>query len=159
MKIIKPKQAALAQAEGELKVAQDELATKQAALQKVRDQIHQLQSNYQASQRKLEDLTKQKETIEVQLGRAAKLVVGLADEAQRWSQTVKVLEIDLVNLVGNILLAAGYISYVGPFTAKYRDRLLKQWMQFATAKRIPYSSDFAVERILGDPVQIREWNI
>ena len=84
MKIIKPKQAALAQAEGELKVAQDELRTKQQALQKVRDQIHQLQSNYQASQRKLEDLTKQKETIEVQLDRAGKLVVGLADEAQRW---------------------------------------------------------------------------
>jgi len=38
---------------------------------------------------------------------------------------VKVLEVDLVNLVGNIILAAGYISYVGPFTAKYRDRLLK----------------------------------
>ena len=46
MKIIKPKQAALAQAEGELKVAQDELRTKQQALQKVRDMIHTLQTNY-----------------------------------------------------------------------------------------------------------------
>lgn len=159
MKIIKPKQAALAQAEGELKVAQDELRTKQQALQKVRDQIHQLQSNYQASQRKLEDLTKQKETIEVQLDRAGKLVVGLADEAKRWSQHVKVLEVDLVNLVGNIILAAGYISYVGPFTARYRERLLKRWMKFATSKRIPFSADFTVDRILGDPVQTREWNI
>ena len=104
-------------------------------------------------------MTKQKETIEVQLGRAEKLVVGLADEAERWSQTVKVLEVDLVNLVGNIVLAAGYISYVGPFTSKYRDRLLKGWMKFATSKRIPFSADFAVQRILGDPVQIREWNI
>jgi len=40
MKIIKPKQAALKEAEGELKVAQDVLASKLAALQKVRDQIH-----------------------------------------------------------------------------------------------------------------------
>ena len=32
MKIIKPKQEALAKAEGELKVAQDELRTKQASL-------------------------------------------------------------------------------------------------------------------------------
>lgn len=87
------------------------------------------------------------------------MVVGLADEAKRWEQTVKVLEVDLVNLVGNILLAAGYISYVGPFTAKYRERLLKSWMKFATSKRIPFSADFSVERILGEPVQIREWNI
>lgn len=87
------------------------------------------------------------------------MVVGLADEAKRWTQTVKVLEVDLINLVGNILLAAGYISYVGPFTFKYRDRLLQGWMKFATNKKIPFSSDFEVERILGDPVQIREWNI
>lgn len=121
--------------------------------------INQLQANYQASQRKLEDLTKQKETIEVQLVRAEKLVVGLADEATRWEQTVKVLQVDLVNLVGNIILAAGYISYVGPFTSKYRERLLEAWKKFATKVGIPYSSDFAVERILGDPVQIREWGI
>jgi dynein heavy chain len=44
---------------------QEQLRGKQQALQKVRDTIHQLQSNYRASQRKLEDLTKQKETIEI----------------------------------------------------------------------------------------------
>jgi len=55
------------------------------------------------------------------------LVVGLADEAARWTTTVKVLEVDLINLVGNIMLAAGYISYVGPFTSGYRDKLLKVW--------------------------------
>ena len=48
-------------------------------------------------------------------------MVGLADEAERWKQTVKVLDVDLVNLVGNVMLGAGYLSYVGPFTSKYRD--------------------------------------
>jgi dynein heavy chain len=62
-------------------------------------------------------------------------------------------------LVGNIILAAGYISYVGPFTSKYRDSLLKKWMKFAASKKIPYSHDFGVQRILGDPVLIREWSI
>lgn len=59
--------------------------------------------------------------------RAGKLIVGLADEGTRWTETVKVLEVDLINLVGNIMLAAGYISYVAPFTSKYRDSLLKRW--------------------------------
>lgn len=83
--------------------------------------------------------------------------MGLADEATRWRETVAVLEVDLVNLVGNVLLAAGYISYVGPFTAPYRDRLLKGWMAFAAKHRLPYSEDFAITRILGDPVVMREW--
>lgn len=107
----------------------------------------------------MESLTNQKLTIEVQLERAGKLVVGLADEEKRWRETVSVLEIDLVNLVGNVLLAAGYISYVGPFTAPYRNKLLKGWMQFARSVRLPYSDDFSISRILGDPVLMREWNI
>jgi dynein heavy chain len=76
----------------------------------------------------------------------------LADEALRWTETVKVLEVDLVNLVGNIILAAGYISYVAPFTSKYRSSLLLRWQKFAKEKKIPYSSDFKVDAILGDPV-------
>jgi dynein heavy chain len=67
--------------------------------------------------------------------------------------------VDLVNLIGNIILAAGYISYVGTFTAKYRDSLLKEWMNFCKEKKIPFSPDFSVERVLGDPVLIRDWNI
>jgi dynein heavy chain len=86
-------------------------------------------------------------------------VVGLADEGTRWRETVAVLEVDLVNLVGNILLAAGYISYVGPFTSKYRNLLLKKWMDFCKKKKFPFSADFNVARILGDPVIIREWGI
>ncbi len=108
---------------------------------------------------KLKQLNDDKAKIEVQLQRAEKLVVGLADESKRWTQTVKVLEVDLVNLIGNIILAAGFISYVGTFTAKYREHLLKEWMNVCKEKNIPFSGDFTVERILGDPVQIRQWGI
>mmetsp|Transcript_9798 Transcript_9798/g.9596 ORF Transcript_9798/g.9596 Transcript_9798/m.9596 type:complete len:217 (+) Transcript_9798:598-1248(+) len=159
IKIIRPKQEALAKAQGELKVADDELKEKRAALQKVRDMIAALQANHAASQRKLEDLTRQKELIEVQLQRAEKLVVGLADESKRWAIAVKDLEVDLVNLIGNIILAAGYISYVGTFTSKYRDTLLQEWMKACYTKKIPFSNDFTVDKVLGDPVQIRDWNI
>jgi len=48
--------------------------------------------------------------------RAAKLVGGLKDESVRWALAIKVLEKELVNLMGNTILAAGYISYVGTFT-------------------------------------------
>jgi len=80
------------------------------------------------------------------------LVVGLADESKRWGETVKILDKDLINLIGNIILAAGYISYVGTFTARYRDQLLKEWMNFCKEKKIPFSNDFSVEKVLGDPV-------
>jgi len=50
------------------------------------------------------------------LVRAEKLVNGLHDESIRWSQSIADLEKQLTNLTGNMLLSAGYISYVGTFT-------------------------------------------
>lgn len=125
----------------------------------MQDEVAALDANLERSKQKLKQLNDDKAKIEVQLNRAEKLVVGLADEASRWTQTVKVLEVDLINLIGNIILAAGFISYVGTFTSKYRESLLKEWMGVCTEKKIPYSNDFTVERILGDPVLIRQWGI
>jgi dynein heavy chain len=74
--------------------------------------------------------------------RAGKLVGGLKDESIRWALAIKVLEKELVNLMGNTILAAGYISYVGTFTQSYRNSMLKKWMGFMKEKGIPFAYDF-----------------
>jgi hypothetical protein len=35
------------------------------------------------------------------------------------------------NLIGNMLLAAGAVAYLGPFTQKYRAAMLKTWARAA----------------------------
>ena len=159
MKIIKPKQAALTKAEAELKVAQDGLKVKQDALKKVKDFVAGLERDFNEKQTFLESLNTKKANTELQLERADKLVSGLAGEAVRWKEAEARLAIDLVNLVGNILIAAGYVSYVGPFTATFRKSLIDRWMKKAIELKIPYSEGFTIEGVLGDPVTIREWNI
>jgi dynein heavy chain len=159
LKIINPKRIDLAKAEAELKIVETNLKAKQAILQAVRDEIDDLQARQQASQRMAEELNQKKEQVEVQLARAEKLVTGLAAESERWKVNVKDLEVDLVNLVGNMVLAAGYISYVGPFTSKFRSELMDKWMSSCRKKGIPFNPNFSVEQILGDPIQIREWGI
>jgi len=67
-------------------------------------------------------LNNQKQLIEVQLTRAAKLITGLADEQQRWQVSCTQLKDELVNVVGNVVMSAGIISYLGPFTSKYREQ-------------------------------------
>lgn len=80
---------------------------------------------------------------------------GLASESERWKVKVKDLEGDLVNLVGNVILAAGYISYVGPFTSKFRQIMMNKWMSSSRKKGIPFNPNFTIEGSLGDPIQIR----
>lgn len=52
---------------------------------------------------------------------------GLGNEAERWKVSVAMLNEDLKNLVGNILLSAAFISYLGPFTNEYRVDLIDMW--------------------------------
>ena len=159
MKIVKPKKKKLGKAQAELKVAKDDLSEKEASLQKIKDKISLLQANYNANQRKLEELTRKKQNIEIQLNRAGKLLNGLANESQRWKESIGQLEIDLKNMIGNIIIAAGCVSYIGPFTAKYREKLINIWKKFCQDKKIPIDPAFSIQRVLGDPVEIREWNI
>lgn len=90
----------------------------------MKDYVAGLERTYQEKQQYLESLNTKKENTELQLVRADKLVNGLAAESLRWKDQEASLSIELVNLVGNIMIAAGYISYVGPFTANFRKDLI-----------------------------------
>jgi dynein heavy chain len=156
---VEPKRLRLKEAEDALRKAQDQLFIKQSALKAVQDQVADLEATFQASVRKGEELKIRSEVTEARLSRAEKLVSGLSSESQRWLERAKQLEGDLKNLVGNILIAAGYIAYLGPFTLSYRENLLEGWMRFTQMQRIPVDSSFSLEGILADPVQVREWTL
>lgn len=93
-KVVVPKQEALKKAEAQLADATAALKKKQAELQVVRDKISALEAEYNAAQQELDKLSEQKKTIEIQLGRADKLVVGLADESKRWAESIEELKAD-----------------------------------------------------------------
>ena len=154
---IEPKKKKLAEAEKQLKQAQDKLAEKQAILRKVQNELAELQNNYEASVAKAEDLQRRSELTEARLVRAEKLVSGLSSEQVRWKSTAEILEEDMTNLVGNMILSSGYISYLGPFTLKYRIEILDKWITYLQDLNIKCATDFAMEKILADPVEIREW--
>lgn len=90
--------------------------------------VSDLKRNLDNSIRRSEMLKSQQETAKVQLVRAEKLVGGLASEAERWKTNAAKLEEDLKNLVGNIVLAAASIAYLGPFTYQYRKEMLIKWI-------------------------------
>lgn len=46
------------------------------------------------------------------------LINGLSDEKVRWQETVENLEHTLSNICGDVLLAAGFVAYLGPFTVR-----------------------------------------
>jgi dynein heavy chain len=51
----------------------------------------------------------------------------LGGEKVRWSETAKRLHGALYSVTGDILLAAGAIAYLGPFTVVFRQVLIHEY--------------------------------
>ena len=77
----------------------------------------------------------------------------------RWQAVTVELEHDYLHLTGDVLLSAGFIAYLGAYTAKYRQRALDKWVALCKGKSVPCNPSFRLVKVLGDPVVIRSWVI
>ena len=154
---VAPKRAALKEAEGTLKEAQETLHIKQAALKDVTDKVAELESNLKAANDKKEALRTQVIDCEAKLRRADALIKGLGGEKIRWTEMSKQLALRYDNVTGDIVLSAGVIAYLGAFISSYRDDAIQQWSQLLSLKGIACSSDFSLRTALGKEVEVRSW--
>lgn len=66
---------------------------------------------------------------------------GLSGENKRWSETIRRLEANEGMLVGDVLLAAAFVSYAGPFNMAFRQQLVvERWLPDIVARGIPISA-------------------
>lgn len=128
-KVIAPKRAALAQAEMEYAALRQGLDVKKAELTHIVAALEALEVKLAAMQERKKALEDGVLTCQRKIERAAKLISGLGGEKTRWGDTAQALAADAHNATGDILIAAGYIAYLGPFTAAFRERATSQWLQ------------------------------
>lgn len=89
--------------------------------------------------------------------RATTLIGGLGGEKARWNEESIRLGGVYTNLTGDVLISSGMIAYLGAFTSVFRHHLSEDWVQNCVEKNIPNSGAFSLQRVLGDPVSIRNW--
>ncbi|NXT91841.1 DYH1 protein, partial [Anhinga rufa] len=85
------------------------------------------------------------------------LINSLADEKVRWQDTVENLDYKINNITGDMLVAAGSVAYLGPFTGHYRIALCKEWLGQLLENNIPHTKEPNLISTLGDPVEISSW--
>ena len=54
---------------------------------------------------------------------------------------------------------SGTVAYLGPFTVDFRNDCVDEWQKSCAGVQIPCSEQFLLTNTLGDPVQIRDWQI
>jgi dynein heavy chain, axonemal len=123
--------ASKAEADASLKVSTDAVAAVEAKLQALQDRFM--------------EATEEKAKVEAEaaaclarLGLAERLVGGLSSENERWGREIEKLKDNATTLVGDCMLASGFVSYVGAFDSDNRNTLWKTvWTPDLEAKRIP----------------------
>merc|ERR1711871_1243887 len=142
-----------------LAVTMEGLAAKKAELKAVEDNLQELQDKFDGAVKKKDDLAFQVDLCGKKLDRAKSLIEGLGGEKTRWTQFQEELAIVYARLLGDVLISAGVMAYLGAFTSKYREDALTEWVTHCQEHEIPCSESPTLSSTLGEPVKIRQWNI
>ncbi|XP_041352994.1 dynein heavy chain 6, axonemal-like isoform X2 [Gigantopelta aegis] len=156
-KMVKPKQRRVEEAKEALSLAEDHLAKKQASLRKIENHLKLIQQQYQDSVNQREGLKERKKITALRLQRASVLISALADEKVRWAVSVQQLNVKLKSVVGDNLVSAAAVAYLGAFTAKYRKDLVEKWITLCQKECIPLSEEFDLVMNMVDANSVMKW--
>merc|ERR1719453_546818 len=142
---VEPKRRALAIAEGDLKEANAKLA--------------KLEEEMAESVAKEKKLTYDMEMCVVKLENAGKLINGLGGEKTRWTDTVAELTAKWDLLIGNAFIAAGMLSYSGPYDGPVRGGFYETWHEALAVEKIRTSEGSTLRSVMGNEVMIQNWQV
>jgi len=156
-RIVKPKQE-------KANAAKKAYLDKTENLKRIQDELHELVQTLEEMQEDLEKKQERKAELEAEIEdcktkiiRAKTLLEGLGGEKVRWANSIVELQKDYENILGDMLVCAGIIAYLGVFPARYRNPTIKKWLEECVNANIKVSENFSLEKCLGEPVVIHEW--
>ncbi|XP_033097179.1 dynein heavy chain 8, axonemal-like, partial [Anneissia japonica] len=105
------------------------------------------------------DLLDDAESCRRKMVAASALINGLGGEKVRWTEQSKEFKSQINRLVGDVLLATGFLSYSGPFNQVFRINLNGNWQKELRTNKIPFTTNLNISSMLVDGPTIGEWNL
>lgn len=137
----------------------DDLAQAEAQLREREAALQEVKSMYDAAVGEKQRLTDAANVCLRKMNAATALINGLGGEKTRWTLQSKEFKQQLGRLVGDVLLATGFLSYCGPYNQEFRATLLKTWMTILKTKIIPFTANLSIINMLVDSATISEWTL
>ena len=155
---VAPKKAELKEANEKLEGANVKLAAVVEKVDALNAMVADLERQCDAANKDKNDAIAEQQRCDRKLSLANRLISALASEGERWARTVEQLKSDYEVLTGDMLLAAAFVSYAGPFTSEFRHDLIKQFLEFMKAKNTPMTPGLADPlKVLVDEAMVASW--
>ena len=160
-KEIKPKRESLKEAERHVVEMTRLLRIKQTELKEIEDYIEKLKIKLDMQVSEKNALISEIQLVEIKMIRAEQLISQLSGEKETWRSRVSQYMADIVNILGDVLLSAAVVSYLGAFILTYREQVLyKNWVpHLDSLGEINHSDNFTLSKIVGEPALIQKWTV
>ena len=156
--MITPLRNDLAAAKAKLEAAENTVAVITAKVNDLEASLKRLTDQFESATAEKNQLVENSELTEKKLVMAERLVTGLADEKVRWSANIKTMKAAAVMLIGDSLAASAFVSYIGAFSAFFRQELVENvWLPDLRSKEIPASEHINILDLLSSVVDRANW--
>ncbi|XP_076452214.1 dynein axonemal heavy chain 10-like [Babylonia areolata] len=157
-KEIKPKREKVANLERTFNMAKRDLERITKEINGLEAQLNELNKKYEEAMAEKQALEEEERVMLRRLVAAEKLMSGLGSESVRWNAELKSLKKSRIQLLGDCMVCAAFLSYVGAFSWEYRDKLVyTDWVGDLRAREVPMSDPFRLESLLTNDVEISKW--
>jgi len=119
-KFVKPLEDSAKEAEFIATTKLAELEVVRAKVAEIIAKVNELKDQLEAAEAKKRMVEERAEALNAKLDLANRLVGGLADENKRWKANVITLSTESLTMIGNAILSAAFVSYIGPFSFEFR---------------------------------------
>ena len=138
---IQPLREEVEQLEKDAAVANEQNEKLESEVAQLESSIANYKSEYATLIRDVEALKREMETVTTKVDRAESLLKSLSQESERWSKSSEGFQAILMNLVGDGLQMAAFLTYSGFFTFNTRRSLLQQWRNVLNLLDIDFRDD------------------
>ncbi|CAF0871119.1 unnamed protein product [Rotaria sordida] len=157
-RVVKPKSDLVIRLLAEAKRATDELNSTQQQISDLQKTLADLNKTYEEAMEKKRVIEEETAIMERRKIAADKLISGLSSEKQRWNNDLEELKHKLRRLLGDTLICASFLAYVGAFTFEFRHELLRElWEKDLLEKEVPLSQPIRLDELLTSDVEISKW--
>ena len=156
---VEPKKAKVAEMKIKLAEANEKKETMEAKVAELQAKLAVLVAAFDKAMKQKKDAEDEAERCATRLDRANRLVSALGSESERWNQAIVSTGQAIEVVSGDVLLAASFVSYVGPFPKKYRDAIMNDnFVAFFKKNGIPFSPEANPLVILTTEATVAGWN-
>ena len=126
-------------------------------IQELEDSIAVYKSEYAALISETQSIKNEMERVQSKVDRSLHLLDSLASERKRWEEGSKSFETQIDTIVGDVLVAAAFITYAGFYDQQYRKLMLEDWFHHLALSGIRYKANNPITDYLSTADERLQW--